>query len=121
MEARYGRGRKAARDRRNFAIVGGILAAVLIGFIIWAAFGKTPEATGTVTNFKAVSSTLATMDVVVDNPTGKAVTCQISAVNHDTSSVGSIQVKFAAGSKGVAGLRITTVEPPIGGSVDSCK
>ncbi|MEY4743560.1 MAG: hypothetical protein RIR34_899 [Actinomycetota bacterium] len=93
----------------------------LIGFIFWAAFGAKPEATGTVNNFKVVSSTLATMDVVIDNPTGHAITCQISAVNHDTSSVGSIQVKFAAGSKGVAGLRITTVEPPIGGSVDSCK
>ena len=121
MEARYGRGRKAARDRRTFAVIGAVLAAALIGFIVWAAFGKTPVATGTVTNFKAVSSTLATLDVVLDNPTGKPVTCQISAVNHDTSSVGSIQVKFAADSKGAAGLRIATVEPPIDGSVDSCK
>lgn len=121
MEARYGRGRKAARDRRIFAIIGGVLAVALVGFIIWAAFGSKPEASGSVNNFKVVSSTLATMDVVIDNPTGKAITCLISAVNHDSSSVGSTQVKFAADSRGIVGLQIATVETPMGGSVDYCK
>ena len=121
MEARYGRGRKAARDRRNFAIIGGLLSVALIGFIFWAAFGAKPEATGTLNNFKVVSSTLATMDVVIDNPTGHAITCIISAVNHDSSSVGSKQVGFSSASRGIVGLQIATVEKPMGGSVDACK
>lgn len=121
MEARYGRSRKAQRDRRIFIIIGGVLMVALIAFVVWAAFGKTPTATGSVNNFKAISSTLASMDVVIDNPTGHGLTCQISAENHDSSSVGSTQIELAADSRGVVGLQIATVEPAIGGSVDFCK
>ena len=121
MEARYGRGRKAQRDRRVFITIGATLLVALVAFVVWAAFGKTPTATGSVNNFKAVSSTLAVMDVVIDNPTGRALTCQISAENHDSSSVGSKQIRLAADSRGVVGLQIATVEPAIGGSVDFCK
>ena len=121
MEARYGRKRRANRDRRLAVALGSILMVALVTFIIYAAFGKPTEIKSAVTEIATPTSHTLTANVTFTNPTGKAARCQISAVNGAGSSVGSIEVKVPASKSSSWAISITTVETADGGAVvDSC-
>lgn len=121
MEARYGRKRRAGRDRRLVQVLGSVLLVALVAFIVYAAFGKPTEVTGIATQTQALNRHALTTTVTFTNPTGKAATCQISAVNGAGSSVGSIEVKVPRDEVSAQRLRIITVESAEGGVVvDSC-
>jgi membrane protein involved in colicin uptake len=119
MEARYGRTRRSRADRRLAIVIGGFLAFALVGFIIWAAFGKPATITGTLTN-SSFSNGVMTVSIAVDNQTGKAGVCLVSATNDNQSSVGSRQVEVTANQTQVESLQIVAVEPATGAVVDSC-
>lgn len=121
MEARYGRKRRASRDRRLVVVLGSILMVALVAFIVYAAFGKPTEIKGNVTETKTLNIHTLTANVTFTNPTGKTARCQISAVNGAGSSVGSIEVKVPADQTSAQAISITTVETADGGAVvDSC-
>ena len=120
MEARYGKARKAAADKRLIVVLASLLGAALLGFVIWASFGKAPSITGVVSSVSGVGKHSLMVSLTVDNPTGKAVSCQVSAINSAESSVGSVQVDLAAGQTSVQKMQIVTVEPAHGAVVDSC-
>lgn len=121
MEARYGRKRRASRDRQLAVVLGSILMVALVAFIVYAAFGKPTEIKSAVTEIKTPTIHTLTANVTFTNPTGKAARCQISAVNGAGSSVGSIEVKVPAEQTSAQAISITTVETADGGAVvDSC-
>ena len=119
MEARYGRNRRRRADRRVTIIAAAILGVALVGFIVWAAFGRAATITGTV-SVSSYNDGVMTVSFAVDNQTGKAGVCQVSAINDNQSSVGSRQVAVAANQTFVQNLRIVAVEPATGAVVDSC-
>jgi len=119
MEARYGRNRRRSADRRVTIIAAAILGVALVGFIVWAAFGRAATITGTV-SVSSYNDGVMTVSFAVDNQTGKAGVCQVSAINDNQSSVGSRQVAVAANQTFVQNLRIVAVEPATGAVVDSC-
>ena len=119
MEARYGRNRRRSADRRVTIIAAAILGVALVGFIVWAAFGRAATITGTV-SVSSYNDGVMTVSFGVDNQTGKAGVCQVSAINDNQSSVGSRQVAVAANQTFVQNLRIVAVEPATGAVVDSC-
>ena len=119
MEARYGRNRRRRADRRVTIIAAAILGVALVGFIFWAAFGRAATITGTV-SVSSYNDGVMTVSFAVDNQTGKAGVCQVSAINDNQSSVGSRQVAVAANQTFVQNLRIVAVEPATGAVVDSC-
>lgn len=121
MEARYGRKRRADRDRRLVVVLGSVLMMALVAFIIYAAFGKPTEIKSAVTDIKTPTSHTLTANVTFTNPTDKPARCQVSAVNGAGSSVGSIEVKVPADKTSAQAISITTVETADGGAVvDSC-
>jgi len=120
LEQRYGRGRRARGDRRLAIWLGSILAAGLLTFIVWSAFFQHAQVTGTVTQSIVNDRHSITVSFEVKNPTGKSVTCQISAINGAESSVGSRQVRLPAGQLGAQNIRIITVQPASSAVVDSC-
>ena len=119
MEARYGRNRRRSADRRVTIIAAAILGVALVGFIVWAAFGRAATITGTV-SVSSYNDGVMTVSFAVDNQTGKAGVCQVSATNDNQSSVGSRQVAVAANQTFVQNLQIVAVEPATGAVVDSC-
>jgi Domain of unknown function (DUF4307) len=124
LESRYGRGRRAKRDRALVIGVGGVLGIALVVWIFVVAF--TPPATsalasGQVISFKANSNISSTLKVLISKPATATVVCQVSALNEAGSSVGSKQFQVATAGKSVsATLQITTTEPSTQGLVDFC-
>ncbi|MEN9715581.1 MAG: hypothetical protein RJA35_1048 [Actinomycetota bacterium] len=120
MEARYGRKRRANRDRKMVIGLGSALLVALVAFIVWATFGTQATVTGTVSTFNASNNHLAVVAIAVDNKTGKSVRCQVSATNANQSSVGSKEVNLAADQTSVQDINIITTQPAEGAVVDSC-
>jgi hypothetical protein len=120
MESRYGRGRRAKSDRRLAIAIGAVLGVALIGFIVWASFGKPVEITGVASGITSITKHHIDVSLTVSNPTNKAISCLVSATNRDDSSVGAVQVNLAANESVVPNLRVITVQPAVGAVVDSC-
>jgi len=120
MEARYGRNRRAADDRRLVKVLAVILGLSLVAYIAWAAFGAKPNITGTVTSASAISSHELQANITFTNPSQKPARCQVSATLDNGSSVGSLEVAIPSDATSAQQLRIVTVEPATGAVVDSC-
>ena len=120
MEARYGRNRRAAGDRRLVRILAVILGLALVAFIFWAAFGAKPNITGTVTSATALNNHVVHANVTFSNPSGKPARCQVSATLDNGASVGSKEVEIPTTASSAQQLSIVTVEPATGAVVDSC-
>lgn len=124
LESRYGRGRRAKRDRALVIGVGGVLGIALLAWIFVVAF--TPQASsslasGQVNSFKANSNISSTVQVVISKPASATVVCQVSAATEAGSSVGSKQFQVATpGSNVSVSLQITTTQPATQGVVDFC-
>lgn len=124
LESRYGRQKRAKRDRALAIGVGGGLGIALLVWILVVAF--TPPATsslasGQVSSFAANSNISSTVKVVITKPENAVVICQVSAANEAGSSVGSKQFQIATAGKSVSvTLPITTTEPATQGLVDFC-
>lgn len=124
LESRYGRGKRAKRDRALVIGVGGLLGIALVVWIFVVAF--TPPATsslasGQVSSFNANSNISSTVQVLITKPASATVVCQVSAANETGSSVGSKQFKVATRGANVrVNLQITTTQPATQGVVDFC-
>lgn len=121
MESRYGKGKRASRDRRFVMFGGSALLVLVLVWVFWAVLAKPVTISGTVVGFKQNNSTLVTLSLSIDNPANKAATCQVSALNHNQSSVGSTQIHLAANQTTLTNLQIVTVEPAQSAQVDFCK
>jgi len=120
MEARYGRNRRAAGDRRLVKVLAVILGLSLVAYIVWAAFGAKPNITGTVTSASAISNHQIQASVTFANPSQKPARCQVSATLDNGASVGSLEVAIPSDANSAQQLSIVTVEPATGAVVDSC-
>jgi len=125
IEARYGRKRRAGRDRKLAIGAGSVLLVALLSFIVWASFGKAPEITGTFTSIDATSAKPVGHQIVATisftNPSGKPARCQVSALNQQSSSVGSVEVNIPADRASSQTVKIVTMEPASESVVvDSC-
>jgi len=120
MEARYGKKRRAAADRRLVIVLASVLFSALLIFIVWAAFAGQAKPTGTIVGFTTTNSHSVLVEIQVNNPSNKLVYCQVSATNSHDSSVGSVQIALNSGQTLAQKVRIITVEPAIAAVVDSC-
>jgi hypothetical protein len=124
LESRYGRAKRAKRDRALVLGVGGLLGIALVVWIFVVAF--TPPATsslasGQVSSFKANSNISSTVQALISKPATATVVCQVSAANEAGSSVGSKQFLVATQGASVrVNLQITTTQPATQGVVDFC-
>ena len=124
LESRYGRAKRAKRDRALVIGVGGLLGIALVVWIFVVAF--TPPATsslasGQVSSFKANSNISSTVQALISKPATSTVVCQVSAANEAGSSVGSKQFQVTTPGASVrVNLQITTTEPASQGLVDFC-
>ena len=104
----------------ELCLAASVFLVALLGWIIWAAFFKTPTASGSVSNFQRISNTVVEMTVSIDKPTDHAATCQVSAVTENQSSVGSKQISVAMDGVTTLNIRINTVQPAVDGVVELC-
>jgi hypothetical protein len=124
LESRYGRAKRAKRDRALVIGVGGLLGIALVVWIFVVAF--TPPAisslaSGQVSSFKANSNISSTVQALISKPATSTVVCQVSAANEAGSSVGSKQFQVTTPGASVrVNLQITTTEPASQGLVDFC-
>lgn len=124
LEARYGRSRRAKRDRNLVIGLGGVLGISLVVWIFVVAFtppSTSSQASGQVNGFTANSNISSTVSVVITKPADATVVCQVSAANEAGSSVGSKQFQVATPGASVSvNLQITTTQPATQGVVDFC-
>ena len=119
MDDRYGRSKRAKRDRRIAIWVGGGIGAALLVWIFVTVFLSPFKTSAEVAVFKADSSMSATVTINVTKPLESKVLCGVSVLNGTGGSVGSKQVVvdlYATTAK----LTITTTEPGTEGHVDFC-
>jgi Domain of unknown function (DUF4307) len=124
LESRYGRSKRAKRDRALVIGVGGGLGIALVIWIFVVAFTPPPTsslASGQVVGFRSLSNVSSKVQLLIAKPASATVLCQVSVANETGSSVGSKQFQLAAqGSSVRATLQITTTEPGTQGVVDFC-
>ena len=120
MDARYGLKKRANRQRRFAVTMAIVLLVALLAWIIWAAFFKSPTASGTVSNFQKISNTRVEMTVFINKPADRAATCQVSAVTENNSSVGSTQISVPRNGATTLQVKINTVQPAVDGVVELC-
>ncbi len=124
IEARYGRSKRAQRDRNLVIGVGGLLGIALVIWIFVVAFtppSTNSQASGQINSFTANSNISSIVSVVISKPASATVVCQVSAANEAGSSVGSKQFQVATRGANVSvNLQITTTQPATQGVVDFC-
>ena len=124
IEARYGRSKRAKRDRNLVIGVGGLLGIALVIWIFVVAFtppSTNSQASGQINSFTANSNISSIVSVVISKPASATVVCQVSAANEAGSSVGSKQFQVATRGANVSvNLQITTTQPATQGVVDFC-
>lgn len=124
IEARYGRSKRAKRDRNLVIGVGGSLGIALVIWIFVVAFtppSTNSQASGQINSFAANSNIRSSVSVVISKPANATVVCQVSAANEAGSSVGSKQFQVATRGANVSvKLQITTTQPATQGVVDFC-
>lgn len=121
LEARYGRSRRAAQDRRLVIVAGSLF---LVGGLIWisnAVFFAPPKVTAVVVGFRQ-SNGQATVKFQVTKPADRTATCGVGVQNAASMNVGFKQVEVPAGL-GITQLETTlrTTETATSGVVDICR
>lgn len=124
MDTRYGRTRgRRTRARWLAVIVGAIVAAVVIAWVVWAGlFGANASIETQDVGYTVVdSSTIDITEQVTVDP-GTKVSCSIRALNEDFAIVGWKVVELPAVSERSRVLieRLRTTAPAVNGLIGSC-
>ena len=119
MDARYGRSKRAKRDRSLVIWLGGGMAAALVVWIFVTAFSSMVQTSGEVKVFNANSAASATVIIDVKKPMESKAVCSVSVMNGAGGAVGSKQVVVDLYASTVQ-LNITTTEPGSDAQVDFC-
>jgi hypothetical protein len=120
MDERYGRSKRARRDRKVAIWIGGGVGAALILWIFSTAFLSPFKTSGEVAVFKANSSMSATVIINVTKPQERKVLCGVSVLNGTGGSVGSKQVVVDLYATTVQ-VSVNTTELGTDGHVDFCR
>ena len=120
MDDRYGRSKRAKRDRKVAIWVGGSVGAALILWIFATAFLSPFKTSGEVAVFKTNSPMSSTVTIKVTKPAERKVLCGVSVLNGTGGSVGSKQVVVDLYAI-TAQVTVNTTEPGTDGHVDFCR
>jgi len=102
LDERYGRGRSPGW--LPYILVGA-LAAVLLAWLVWAAWQHaTPDVRGELRGYEVVSDHEISVKIDVVRSGGAAVACTVRALAEDHSVVGEDVVTLAAGEAGSLGI-----------------
>ncbi|WP_326598749.1 DUF4307 domain-containing protein [Streptomyces sp. NBC_01803] len=96
-EGRYGRsGTADARTDRRLRIIGAVLGAALVGFVVWAgvSYISDQKVTGELTGFEVVSDGEIEVNIAVRKPSGTDGVCTVRAQAEDGLEVGRADFRF---------------------------
>lgn len=123
MASRYGK-TKSTKSRERI-IFGTLAAALLAGFLTWAALTSIATANGVVTKtlgYEIKSPTQAWVNIQITAPTGGNIGCDVKVLNQSYGVVGyrQIDLQLAANETTTKEIFVNTTELGVTGLVDKC-
>lgn len=123
LASRYG-ARKPRSVKRSWILTATVFALLLLGFLVWASFGKGPQADSKTVGFTVLDSTKTTVDIQVTKDPQRAAQCEVSALDNSFAVVGWKIVDIPAEPNGKREtsqtVALITDAKAVSAVVDSC-
>ena len=122
LDARYGR--RPPRRVATLRIVGVVVVLALLGWAVWAAFGRSADTVGAVVrSYDVRSPHLVSVTVDITRTTPDPVRCTVVAIATDHTRVGEHVVRLPTGNSGTASVTVAvrTERTATSADVDDCR